>query len=309
MLARMERMIDHIRPRAILLTFEGRRLPWLIAGARAGVPTFALQHGVLYPAHPGYPDRRHPAQVLPSCTFVYGEYERDVLEGGAYRHGEVVVSGSPRLDLEPATLDPARRDEERASVRAELGVAAGDLLLVVSTLHHPFVQRSHLAHMIESTLGGPLPSVHVVFKLHPGEHDEGPYRALLTGLARAGGYGAPPMSIVKDIDLYRLLRASDAHLGQHSTVLTDAVIAGTPNLIAMVEASRDLLGYVLAGVARPVREVRELLDALRHPDPPSTEARTMFLRSHFRDGNASELIAATIWSAVHQPVPVNASPR
>ena len=51
-----------------------------MAAARAGVPVFALQHGVLYPTHPGYPDRRDPRLVLPSRTFVFGDYERRVLE-------------------------------------------------------------------------------------------------------------------------------------------------------------------------------------------------------------------------------------
>ena len=89
----------------------------------------------------------------------------------------------------------------------------------MSTLFHAFIRWSHLTNMLERLLGGPLPGVHVVFKLHPGETDEGPYRALLTGLATAGGYEPPPISVIRDIDLYRLLRAADAHLGMHSTVL------------------------------------------------------------------------------------------
>ena len=97
-------------------------------------------------------------------------------------------------------------------------------MLVVSTVNLPFVRRSHcLTHMLESCLGGPLPGIHVVIKQHPGEGDEGPYRELLHGLAQAGGYAPPPISIAPEIDLYRLLRAADAHLGLHSTVLTDAV--------------------------------------------------------------------------------------
>ena len=301
MLARFERLIDEVGPRAIVMTQEGRRLPVLIAASRAGVPTFALQHGILYSAHPGYPDRRHPALVLPTCTFVFGEYERTVLEHGAYLPGEVVVSGSPRIDVESAAGGTHDQERDRASVRGQLGVAAGDLMLVISTLHQPFVRRSHFAHMLEATLGGPLPGIHVVFKLHPGERDEGPYRALLTGLARAGGHEPPPMTVVKDIDLYRLLRAADAHLGQHSTVLTDAVIAGTTNLISLADGNADLLGYVPAGVARPVRDVHELLTALRHPERPSDATRDAFLRAHFHDGSASVLIAETIREAVREP--------
>ena len=66
------------------------------------------------------------------------------------------------------------------------------------------------------------------------------------------------MTVTRDVDLYRLLRAADAHLGLRSTVLTDAVVVGAPNLIALVQAHADLLGYVDAGVARPVHDAAEL---------------------------------------------------
>ncbi|HEY8817836.1 MAG TPA: hypothetical protein VIM25_03350 [Candidatus Limnocylindrales bacterium] len=307
-LARVQRFLEAVRPSAIVLTHEGRRTPWLIAGARTNTPSFAVQHGVLYPAHPGYADRRHPALILPTCTFVFGDYERRVLLGGAYRPDEVAVSGSPRVDLDAATsvTDPAG---ERAAVRRELGVADGDRMLVVSTLYLPFVRRSHLVHMLAVLLDGPLPGVHLVFKQHPGELDEGPYRELVTGLARAGGYAPPPISMVREIDLYRLLRAADAHLGQQSTVLTDAVMADTCNLIAMVQASADILGYVPAGVARPVHDIAELREALRDPQPPDPDARQAFLDDHFRPGDASARIAATIAAAVGQPVPVDTAGR
>ena len=173
---------------------------------------------------------------------MYGPFERrTLLDVGGYEPDEVTVSGSPRLDLDRATQSADGRDDgsaaaDRRLVRGELGVADDDRLLVVSTLFDAFLRWSHLTHMLECLLGGPLPRVHVVFKLHPGETDEGPYRTLLTGLADAGGYQPPPISVVRDIDLYRLLRASDAHLGMHSTVLTDAVVVGTPNLIATVDA-------------------------------------------------------------------------
>jgi hypothetical protein len=283
---------------------EGHRTPWLMAAARAGVPTFALQHGVLYPTHPGYPDRRDPRLIVPSRTFVFGEYERRVLEAGAYQRGEVIVSGSPRLDLDASAgdVEDGRADPEveRRAVRAELGVGEGDRMLVVSTVHTPFVRRSHLAHMLETCLGGPLPGVHVVIKQHPGERDEGPYRDLLHGLARAGGYAPPPISVVREIDLYRLLRAADAHLGLHSTVLTDAVMTGTDNLIARVEASGDLLGYVAAGVARPVTRVADLRAALDHPQPAHPAARRTFIEEHFRPGDASGRIVDEIRDEVSE---------
>ena len=302
-LASVERLVDELCPVAMVMTQEHHRTAWLLAGARAAVPTFALQHGVLYASHPGYPPRRHPALVLPTCTFVFGDYERRVLLSTAYDADRVEVSGSPRLDLDTAMAQQSTRSE-RDAVRGELGVATGDRMLVVSTVYGEVGRDIHLVHMLEAVMGGPLPRVHVVFKQHPAERDEGPYRGLLVGLARAGGYEPPPITIVRDIDLHRLLRAADAHLGLRSTVLTDAVVAGTTNLIATVEAGGDLIGYVEAAVARPVRDVAALRSALDEPEPISDDARMAFIEDHFRAGNASARIAESIRSSIRSAVGV-----
>ena len=294
MLARIERLLAELRPAAIVLAQEGIRTPWLMAGRAADVPVVAVQHGVLYTGHAGYPNERHPALRLPTTTCVYGPFERDVLLDLAYESDEVVVTGSPRLDLDAA---PAAADD-RAAVRHELGVADSDRLLVVSTINLRFIQRSHFAHMLEALFSPPPTGVHVVFKQHPGERDAGPYEDLLGGLARAVGAPMPPISVVKDIDLYRLLRAADAHLGLLSTVLTEAVVTNTPNLIALTDAHADLLGYVAAGVATPVRTAAELqaaLDSLSAPDPARRQA---FLDRHFLPGDASARIIDTVERAV-----------
>jgi hypothetical protein len=286
MLARIERFLGELRPTAILLAQEGIRGPWLIAGRRAGIPVVAVQHGVLYAGHAGYPNERHPSLCLPTVTCVYGRFERDVLVQLAYRPEEVSITGSPRLDMEDPPGGQAA-ENERDAIRRSLNVAEDHRMLVVSTVNLRFMQRSHLAHALATVLGAPLPNVHLVFKLHPGERDDGPYRDLLLGLARAGRYETPPITIVKDIDLYRLLRAADAHLGLLSTVLTEAVVTETPNLIAVTDAHSDLLGYVVAGVARPVRSPSDLLAALDDPQPATPAARKAFLVRHFRAGDAS----------------------
>lgn len=293
-LVSLERLMADLRPVAVVTTQEHHRTPWLVAARRAGVRTYALQHGILYAAHPGYPGRRHPNLVLPDVTFVFGEYERRVLLGMGYREDEVAVSGSPRLDLDRPVAAGGDGKAERDAVRTELGVRPRDRLLVVAGVPPTFVRRAHFVHMLDRILHGPLPGVHLVFKQHPGERDGGPYRELLEGLAREGGYAAPPISVVRDVDLYRLLRAADAHLSQQSTVLTDAVMAGTPNLIASVEPRADILGYIAAGVATRVTGPEDLLAVLDDLHPPTDEARAAFLADHFRDGAAGRRIADAV---------------
>jgi hypothetical protein len=116
------------------------------------------------------------------------------------------------------------------------------------------------------------------------------------------------MTVVKSIDLYRLLAAADAHLGSYSTVLTEATVIGTPNLLAAVDAGGDLLDYVDAGVAWPVRDGADLLRELdaaagaRH-DPAAAAARETFIREHFLPGAAAPRIASdlTAWLARSGP--------
>ena len=297
---RVGAMLADLRPLALLLTHEGHREPWILAARRASIPSFAVQHGIIYATHPGYAHPRHAARMLPTCTFVYGDFERQVLcDHGSYLPEEVEVSGSPRLDLDRMIAPPGGAPgDERAAVRRTLGVADGNRLLVVSTTNGRVARRFGFADILARILGGPLPGVHVVFKQHPGESDEGAYRATLVGLAAAGGYAAPPMTVVRDVDLYRLLRAADAHLGYNSTVISEAVMVGTPNLIAVGQRDSDLLDYVGAGVARPVRTVTELAAALADPRPADPAARRAFLESHFRDGDASARIVARIRASI-----------
>ena len=94
------------------------------------------------------------------------------------------------------------------------------------------------------------------------------------------------MRVVRDIDLYRLLRAADAHLGQYSTVLTDAVVVGIPNMIAVGQAYADPLDHVGAGVAVPVRSVDDVRAFMLDPRPPADADRARFLRRHFEPGDA-----------------------
>lgn len=292
---RIGRLLAELQPAAMLLSHEGVRATWLAAARRRGIPSYAIQHGVIYATHPFYEHVRHAGLILPDCTFVFGEWERQVLlDVGHFGDAEVAVSGAPRAPDDGIDVEPDRGSPEALALRRTLGVADGDRLLVVSTASVPIVRRFHIVDMLERVLDGPLPGVHVVFKLHPGETDDGPYTKTLAGLARVGGYEAPRMSVVRDVDLYALLRVADAHLSLHSTVLSDAVICGTPNLLAIGQAYRAPLDYVADGVAEPVADVAAVRAALADPRPPDPAARRAFIDDHFRPGDASGRIEAAL---------------
>ena len=284
-----QRLLAEMRPSAVLLANEYNRTEWIAAARAESIPVAAVQHGIIHPWHPGYIHRTRPAELLlADRTYVFGRWERRLLiDRSRYRPDEVVVGGSPRLDyVVPGVL------RERDAVRRELGVKRGDRLVVVSTTWAELHRRFDLAVSLAALFDRPLPDVHLVFKLHPREPDEGAYGRLLEGLAGARGIPLPPMSIVQRTDLYRLLAAADAHVGFYSTVNTEAVVTGTPNLLAAAIATGDLLDYVAAGVAIPVRDGGELLEALDRIASSALpeEARTAFLADHFEPGGAGERI-------------------
>ena len=288
-----EGLMAEVAPGALFTGWEAARTAWLGAARRRGIPIVAIQHGVIYPNTPDYVRPEHPGLVRPEVTCVFGSYERDLLVGqGGFAPDAVVVTGSPRAT--PGSALAGRTAEERDAVRRRLGVADADRLLVFSAARHSVGDEFHSMAMAGRLLGGPLPGIHVVFKLHPEERSGNHYLELLRGLAVAGGYPAPAMSVVRDIDVYRLLRAADAHLGQYSTVLTDAVMTATPNLIAVGQAWSDIIGYVPAGVATPVSSVDELRACLADPRPPDPDPRRRFLEAHTRDHDAVGRVASIV---------------
>lgn len=290
---RADTLFDILRPHAVLTGWEAARTSWIGTARRHGIPSFAIQHGVIYPDTPDYCRPASPLLVKPDVTCVYGPYEKDILvrEGG-YADEAVLVSGSPRVDLDQLSAPFTR--EDRDAVRIEVGVAAGDRMLVLSGGRMTVGDRLGTLPLLGRVLRGPLPGVHLVVKLHPEENDGDPYRLLFAGQAAADGYPPPPVTVIRDIDLYRLLRAADAHLGVFSTVLTDSVLAGTPNMIVVGQAQADLLGYVDAGVATPVRSVDDVRAFMAEPMPPAADAQRRFIADHYLAGDAVGRVADAI---------------
>lgn len=294
--ARARRLMEELRPAGLLLINEYGRTEWLAAARQAGVSTAAVQHGIIHPWHVGYLHARRPASLLRADrTYLFGDYERRLLtERSVYADDELRVVGSPRLDVAAPILQRDRA-AVRASVRRELGIAPGHRLLLVSGTVG-VISRFHAMAALVALVDRPLPRVHLVVKVHPGDRDDGALQALLAGLGHAGGFAPPPLTVVKEIDLYRLLRAADAHLGLYSTVLSEAVVAGTPNLVCSALATHDLLGYVASGAAQPVRDGSELLAALdvSTTQPLAADTAASFLAEHFAPGPAAPRIAADL---------------
>lgn len=304
-LRRARRFIAALRPAGLFLVNEYGRSEWVAAARSEGVPVAAVQHGIIHARHPGYVHRRrHPALPVPDRFYAFGRFEERLLTtGSVFRPDEVHVAGSPRLDL--AASGPAAGTAggatgaaggATAAIRSALGVAPGDRLLVVSTTFGP-PRQLYTPGALAALLDDDLDGVHLVVKTHPNEPTDDLYERLVGGLRRSLGRPPARLTVVQAIDLYALLAAADAHLGVFSTVLTEAVAVGTPNLLAVTQATSDLLGYIDAGVAVGVRsgaELRAALDRIAAGHGTDPAARAAFLADHFEPGSASARIGADL---------------
>jgi hypothetical protein len=231
-----------------------------IAACRAaGVPTVAIQHGILYPKYYSY---RHGADESgcprPDRTAVFGESARRILlELGHYPPESVVLTGSPKFDDLLATA--ARWDRE--DIRRRLDVGEAERLVVVASRYRG-IRDTHAA--IGSAFPGlvraveSLPGVKALVKPHPAEPEES-YAADLRAAGAVRVRLLPPGT-----DLMPLLHAADALVTVESLSAVEALVLGRPVLVlSMPTHLREL---VAAGAALgvpagedPSRALRDLL--------------------------------------------------
>jgi hypothetical protein len=94
------------------------------------------------------------------------------------------------------------------------------------------------------------------------------------------------------LDVLPRVGPTSASPSLHSTVLADAVIVGTPNLVAIGQGYSDSVGYVEAGVARPVGNAADIHGAMLDPVPVDPASRAAFIARQFSGGDESERIAS-----------------
>jgi CDP-glycerol:poly(glycerophosphate) glycerophosphotransferase len=284
-----------LRPAALVLYAEssGWGRAALLACRAAGVPTVAVQHGIIYPKYFSY--RHGPGEEespRPDRTAVFGEAaQRLLVQMGGYDPASLVVTGSPKFDALLASA--AGRDRQRA--RARWGAADGDRLLIVASRYRG-IRSTHsaigpafsaLVRAVETTEG-----VVAVVKPHPAEPAEA-YHGDLRG-ARRVRVAAP------GDDLIELLHAADALVTVESLSAVEALVLGRPVLI--LQMPTNLRALVDDGAALGVPAGADPADALRRLlfDPATRQALEAARRRYLSevaagvDGGATRRILALI---------------
>jgi hypothetical protein len=218
------------------------------AAYRAGIPSIALQHGVLYDAHPGYVMlRRLDERFVPTHLLVNSGSEKRLLESTGYA-GAVHSLGCPRFD-------PLFNGE--VEVPAELGNLknTGRVLLWISQSHDP---RMRAAGEVEASVGcmsaflDRNPGYTLLIKLHPNEDQK-------------GGVFAPLLERHLNVRVFdkswntnELIAVSDCLIQKSSTTGFEAIIQDVPLVILDLKDTIDFSLFTEAGFDQRVRSCEQL---------------------------------------------------
>jgi UDP-N-acetylglucosamine 2-epimerase len=298
-----EEMIKRENPQLIILQDEYSE--WerclAVAARKMGVPTLAIQHGVIGPGHFGY---YHPKEKtydkpgafpIPTLTAVYGEYTRKMLEQTCnYPPGSVVAVGNHRFDYIPSYLSDTSTKTWEA-VCEEFGLDPQKRIVLVATgaLQSKYGYPDHDRMLLDAVYSARLsrPELQLVVKLHPKE--DGALQRVM-----AAEMGLDDVVIVKE-RLVELLRICDLLVTMHSTVAMEAIAIGKPVVTVNLTGEKDPYPYAESGAAIGVYRREDLLPAVYAAleDPKIRrrldEGRRRFVRDHLHgaDGRASERIA------------------
>lgn len=295
-----------VRPAALCLYAEssGWGRAALAACRTAGVPSLAIQHGILYPKYYSY--RHDPDETgcpLPDRTAVFGESARRLLVAlGRYPPESLVVTGSPKFD----ELVRSAAGVDRAALRSSLGASRDERLVLVASRFRGIRQThqsigSAFPGLVRAVEG--LGDVRCLVKPHPAE-PAAPYEAVLREL------GASRVRVLSpSADLMPLLHAADALVTVESLSAVEALVLDRPVLV--LNMPTNLREMVDAGVALGVAVGEDPAPALKdllfdaEIRGRLEAARRLYLSdaAHGVDGRATERILALVHEAAGERSP------
>ena len=289
-------ILNSQKPNAVMIAGEyfypGQYL--IVAAKTLGIPIIGMQHGTIHEEHIGYvypKDVDRETIPLPDKVAVFGDYYKEILtKQSVYRESQVEVTGQSRLDF---ITQKSFSNVGKFSTLPEL---PRDKKIILFT-SQPGIEQMASSLLMEglSQLGN---DYFLIIKLHLTENENlaSPYYEL--GIR----YGVRNFIIVKQVDLYELLALCDLHISVYSTVLSEAVIFGKPNLILSILGSHDIGSWVEQGVALNLNDftcLKEAVETILGDEEVREKlrrARQAYIQRHYYklDGKASERICTVV---------------
>ena len=240
-----EKIINKFRIKKCLVVGEGDRARCFIAaGNRLKINTYAVQHGIINESASTYIiTSKYKDVLVPQKTFLWGERFKELLisHTNVYNNENVNVVGQVRTDhlVKNGYLKTSKR--------------SGALKIFYAT--QPFKDLLEPATlMLFKALKLMKDDFELIIKLHPADLSFEFYVDMVEK------FQIKNCKMVKDGDLYELIKWSDLVISVHSTVVVEAALMNKPSICILLSKYNDNGGFVKDGVSFGVKDENELLE-------------------------------------------------
>ena len=250
------------KPNLILVSYEtglhGRAA--ISAAWRHSIPVLAIQHGRIFSSHPQYihlkvstrnkPDP-HYAQIA-DITCLFGDHYFKVLtQASAYPADSLEITGQVSTDV----IDSIQKFYNRREFIRDLNFNdRKPLISLMSQNIDPYSDYEKLFQISCKTLSG-FPELNFVIKLHPNESINE-----VKSLIKKYHSFPEKVKILKGVDLYEVLNASDIIITGNSTVGIEAMMFRKP--LITIEGFKFSMHYAESKSSIGVISVSQMEDAI-----------------------------------------------
>lgn len=249
-------ILDKEEPDAVVLVHdrEAYGIAAKFATNKLGIPTIAIQSGLLYYKHWAvHPFLKYPEKYIsfkPTKTCLYGDFSKKLLmENGLFKEKELKITGQVRTD--PLTEEIKNFDKNE--ICKEYNLNPSKKIFVFATQRHGAGTKNTTENLF--SIWKQFDDAQLIVKVHP-RADTKFYEEC------AKKYSIKPI-ITKEFNLYKTLFACDAMMTTvWSTTALEAMIFNKPVISANFTGEPPLLPFVERKAALGATTSKELKDAI-----------------------------------------------
>jgi len=284
--------------------YEFKEKSFLVIAAKLeNIPTLALEHAIIFPAHEGYMYEKgeispiggiySPYYQITDKTAVYGEYYKELLTKiSVYPENSVEVTGQPRYDV----LAYVDKIYSKKNFITKYKIPNNHRIILWLTQSHGASEDENnnnfktvfetMKHIKNATL---------VIKQHPAEGEI--YIKMIQ--ANLKKYNINAVLVPKKSDTYELLFDSDIIITKDSTSGIEALALNKPLIVLNLSGKPDLADYVTEGVALGVYQPKDLqttIETILKDDSMLVKNRKKYVEKNLYkiDGKATERVINVI---------------
>ena len=257
-------MIEREKPDLVILISEycGFEKAVLFSAKMKGIPTLAIQHGLICEAHIGYFNKKEDIsnkinvlhRPLPDKIAIDGPWTKNLLVNQFYYPEEsVAITGCTRYDY----LEQVKEifTKERFCQKYNLDLKKKIVLIAGQALLSPMYKWDEMEKQVLGVLKK-MSDIEIVIKPHPNDSIDHYTKVLQNEKVNA-------KIIPKNSDIYEAIFSSDLLITVNSTTVSEAVILNKPVVIVNLTSEPNFLPWVEEKVALGAYNLNEIESAIQ----------------------------------------------